>query len=227
MSDSEEKAITAQFLKDNGNCEVPCIFGVEPGKSTFDDVRQIIMPIFGEGLILEDENGGLSTCGFSFRTENKLGGSFVISFINDIVESIRFDLDSSNPSEISMEEWSAFTLTGVLSQYGVPSRVEFFIITNTRLGSSEYVSIWYKVYYDEFNTEALYAGPRVKATETYHLCLSEQIPDMRLYINETHEMIVQGVLLEEVTALNENDFYQLVMSNDRACLDLYAAGLLE
>jgi hypothetical protein len=40
-------------------------------------------------------------------------------------------------------------------------------------------------------------------------------------------MIVQGVLLEEVTALNENDFYQLVMSNDRACLDLYAAGLLE
>jgi hypothetical protein len=134
------------------------------------------MPIYGEGLILEDENGELSTCGFSFRTANKLDGSIVISFNNDIVESIRFQLDSSHPSEISMEEWSAFTLAGVLSQYGVPSRVEFFIITNTHLGSSDYVAILYKIYYDEFNTVAQYGGFWVKATDTYHLCFSKTYP---------------------------------------------------
>ena len=42
---------------------------------------------------------------------------------------------------------------------------------------------------------------------------------MMLYINETHEMIVQGVLLEEITSLTNEDFYQMFIEDNGACID--------
>jgi len=221
LSESEKDIITNLMLQDNGNCDAPCFFGMKPGETTFEEVEKSIMPVFGQGVVQSDSKGRVSSYGGGFETEKHIRGDFVIYFEVGIVSSIRVHIGNMYKPEVQSEDWSAFTLPGILSRYGVPSNVEFFVDTPHEPVSNPGVMITYKISYDDLNTEVFYFGDRIDEEEIYHLCLSEQKPEfMRLNINELEETESSGIQLEEATSLTNEMFYELFVKDEGKCLDL-------
>lgn len=42
MDEANTKALILEFLKTNGNCKLPCFWGITPGETTLDEVKRFI-----------------------------------------------------------------------------------------------------------------------------------------------------------------------------------------
>lgn len=127
----QAKARFLGLLLDNGNCRLPCLWGITPGESTYQDMRSVLMPISslsvrtyifpGPGGIdpryKEDNLEILINLRFSY-TDNDIVGRFYF-------EARGFGADDNlvYDSMLFGERLRPYMLPAVLSEHGIPTAV--------------------------------------------------------------------------------------------------------
>jgi hypothetical protein len=136
LSVKEAQAKLLELLSDNGDCRLPCIWGIVLGESAYHEARANLLPISSTSELTSftSESGAM----FPVYTEGELqiytNIGFIVSPENNIVNHIAFNAEAHRPlaqggyedvfdSKFFGEKVSAYTLANVLTEQGVPSSV--------------------------------------------------------------------------------------------------------
>lgn len=114
LTREEEGAILAELMQTNGDCELPCWWGIMPGESSLETTRENFAE---KGLGVESNWVGIN-------------GGYVVSAqfeVEDgIIQAINVGSDyltGVNDRSAFLSGWQRYSLMNILSRHGVPSRV--------------------------------------------------------------------------------------------------------
>ena len=125
-----------KFLSDNGGCRLPCFWGMIPGKSSFQEAQVILAPLSGISDFTAFKSGLGSVTPYFIQGSVEIYTTidYITNQDNNIVNSIAFNAEAHKPlaqggyedvfdSNFFGEKVSAYTLSHVLTEQGVPSSV--------------------------------------------------------------------------------------------------------
>lgn len=229
LSNQEKKAIITNLVRTNNHCTLPCFMGVEFQQATLDDLEKSFSPSMGPGLITRYPSTNEIVFSSTFETENLILGEFKIHFIQGRVDGITSHLGGLWRPEVSMEDWSPYTIKGVFSQLGPPSRIlfKFHGPPNEPSESDQGIIVSYYLYYEPIDTIIAYNGQKTDDVPKFHFCPMQQKPEfIGISIGSyTKDITVTGTDLEEASTYTVKDFYNLDWSNPDTCIDLDSAVL--
>ena len=137
LSIDEAQMRLLELLSNNGDCRLPCLWGITPGKSTYAEAKTILLPLssISELTGFIRDGGGI----FPTFTENKLVLKTVIGFNVDlataarIVQRVGLQASVQKPNNgdfidvfdsALFSEWVSFyKLHNILSEQGIPSSI--------------------------------------------------------------------------------------------------------
>ncbi len=168
LSAREREARLRELLKTNGGCALPCLWGIAPGTTSSELAWKTLLEI-GAGEHFppgEDPTTGEGTG--SFFAGSADAGVHTVER-DGIVRSIDlYAADYQNPFSLQ-SDWSAYSLSAILSMYGVPSRVfleaavEPAVDPNTRR-----YAVW--LYYDHLGFAIRYGGSATVLEDVVRIC---------------------------------------------------------
>jgi hypothetical protein len=136
LSVDDARARLLELLATNGNCHLPCLWGITPGKSTFDDAREILTPLSSLSSTIflnSSSSGGISSSYIENNIEIYSSMSFLTYPESEIVNSISFHLFSLKrtgegfehvfDTSLFRERASAYMLPHLLSELGIPASI--------------------------------------------------------------------------------------------------------
>lgn len=101
------------LMKTNGGCQLSCWWGIDPGKTSWDEAFQILAPLAREEVYVSDKkNDGSFSAGFQFFVGDKRTGQGY-KIHNNIVDFI----------EIRFGDAPSYTISNLLTTYGTPEEV--------------------------------------------------------------------------------------------------------
>ncbi len=131
LSVDDARAKLLELLANNGNCRLPCLWGITPGKSVAQQAQVILDPLTSISVLtsLSDSPGTL----WPIYTEGDLRTSVELMYLfsnNGIISGIVFkagefkeDRTPVYDSKTFGEQLRLFMLLGILSEYGKPASV--------------------------------------------------------------------------------------------------------
>lgn len=213
----------SDMLKTNGDCELPCFWGIHLDQTIYEDLYAIIDKLGGSRFETLSENGRIRIAsGFRFEDEHRIQVEFAADLENDIVRDLKILLLNLWKPENAKEDWSAYNMDEILRTYGVPDRIGLhYSGNNTALHVDiqlEYEDIdTYINYYtgtkdiDKYNTsEGVIYCPKEYGVNIVELHLGKH----------PFNMVSEGVSMLKGAGLSEQDFYTLITENPSACLTL-------
>lgn len=136
LSEEEARAQLLALLADNGGCRLPCILGITPGKTTYTEARDILLPFSGISVSMKvsDDNSPnsvwLSYDEGDLRTYIELsylyGSDGFISYQVFNAGEYKETADARSPiydSNVFGERLRPYMLPGVLAEFGKPTLV--------------------------------------------------------------------------------------------------------
>ncbi len=213
----EKQALVRKMLQDNGGCELPCWWGIVPGQTDWQILRNRFTTYGGTF--------------FNVPSTPPVDYDIFHSFTqqNGIVKSIQVTGEARGGDRFA-KDWQRYSLDQVLTRYGVPSQVWLFLNPAVEPGSGPNYGL--TVAYDQPEVSIYFEGPAsIKGAKT-HICpLFKQVRLMMLQLGPITQStsgapsifpegnpFVQS--LEEATGMSLETFHETFMnSNSRACLD--------
>lgn len=114
LTHQQEVEIMANLMQTNEGCKLPCWWGIEPGQSHVEIIKNEFVPK-----------------GFAWWEGNELFNNiflYAISVIfeteDNIIQFIR--VHSTTQYNYSIQDWEKYRLEQILQQYGIPSRVQVY-----------------------------------------------------------------------------------------------------
>jgi hypothetical protein len=213
------------FLQGEG-CQTPCLFGIVPGQTTYAQAREIFSWLRNP-LSKEKYPNGEEYYTTSIDYKNApISIGVRISLDRDIVKSIYADIDLSRYSNIITErqDWEAYSLDNILSQYGSPTKVEFDLDYPHEEGFPEDIA-WYDmiVTYEDIDlTIEYYHGQSVEGNFINACPLTDQFMVVMIYVgNDFENRPYKGVPLEKATSLTMTQFSKLFTQKSKiACFQI-------
>jgi hypothetical protein len=211
------------LLQTNGNCKLPCFWGIQPDQTRYDELYGVIDKLRGLRFDALQENGDLRVASnFRFEETNGIIVEFAANLQDDIVRDLKVLLLNLLDSGVTPKDWSAYNMDEILRSYGVPDRVELYF-------SGPYNSLSFdaQLKYDSIDTSIVYYA-RTTAVNKYQtpssvmFCPAEIGIDMvELHMGKhPFNTIPSGVPILKATGLSEQDFHKLFTENPSACLTL-------
>lgn len=167
------EAFITEMLADNGGCELPCWWGVTPGETSWETVRQY----FSEQGIQVLEDGTLALRYQSGQYQGQWTYTDLIE-VNihqdeDIVQ--RIEVQNSQYQSPLQERftslWQRYALQPLLSRHGVPTRVYLNLTTGAPcVGSGNFPSYDMWVVYDDQGIAILYSGLLLYDHDSWWVC---------------------------------------------------------
>ncbi len=228
---SEERArIIVELIKTKTECDLPCWWGIVPGKTTGKETEQYLNEV---GLTayhyeLPDGTTGYSVGGNDFEKENLLSIEFYEK--SGFVDSIKIRSDGHN-LEGFQQIWEAYQPRIIIQKYGKPSRI--WIRSNYSYGRSERRAYALLFFYDHLGFLIEYSGV-VEFKPTYHICPwtdeSEDVQVLYLYLQSPdnrrplekltpHLEYPEYVKPIEAGGLSVDDIYALFLEEEQPCFD--------
>jgi hypothetical protein len=236
-----------KFLSDNGGCHLPCIWGIVPGKSSFQEAQVILVPLDSVSEFTAFKSGLGSVT--PYFVEGDLEIYTTIDFIadqdNNIVNHIAFSAEAHRPlaqggyedvfdSKFFGEKASAYALAHVLTEQGVPSSVMIETAGGplTRGGTGGFDILL--LYPDQgilvnYRTQMHLIGANVRG------CPSNAYVQMELYPPGQPDSFFEGLKktdwplkmtgykpLEETTSMSAQEFYDTFREPTDTCLETSA-----
>lgn len=225
------------LLSSNGNCNLPCWWGIHPGEDFLQLADEVFSPLgydFSQDNLSRDFTFPVNLSDISYNLRA------LISFKNNTVENIHILAESINipGDKVShFEEYAKamknYSLENILKQYGKPSRVFIRVYPMYEPNSPVLYSIW--VFYDELGILINYEGEGViKLDERAIICPEfEKLWSMDLYLqspkNEDsltefadktqyfEEQVAEESLLplDRSASLTIDDFYRIFTSESQ------------
>jgi hypothetical protein len=240
----EQEAYLLDLIETNNHCALPCLFGIQPGISTWEEIRKVEAPLYFRKAYIPDSQDLLD---FQSHVKDKTpyleiafsgSGQFIE---NMIAAEYIFLPDDPRYSPAMAKAAQAYFLSNILAQYGMPSRI---LIKSQREFESEsgnqaellllYDHLGFGIHYFYTNIvrqdqkdPILHTCPRDDHLERFRLYL--QAPDDRTPLEKMTTTPVGGSFfpysslqpLEDMTALHIEDFYRSFKSaKTKACLDV-------
>ncbi len=127
-----------KMLSSNGSCQLPCLWGIIPGKSTYQEAQAILLPFTGISVLtgFRPEGGAIFPVYNNGDLElyNGIGFNVDTQSNNQIVNMLGFSAEAHKPlpqggykdifdSKFFGEKVSAYSLPHILTEQGVPSSV--------------------------------------------------------------------------------------------------------
>jgi hypothetical protein len=168
ITTDELSVAVRNLMETNGNCDLPCWWGIIPGKSSATELRRLLTNLGVEYREQKTtQEPGMDTL-FLFRGFNKLLPDLEIEFPfiglkNDSVERLDVDLLRYSFGHVIDKEqqlefkkiWSIYSLENVIRKYGNPDRIlvnynpgfpnyNLVIMYNTGISMDSYINLmWY------------------------------------------------------------------------------------
>jgi hypothetical protein len=233
-----------KLLSNNGGCQLPCLWGIVPGESSFQAARAMLAP-FGSISDFTAFKSGLGSVS-PYVTEGDLEIYTTIDFIadsdNGIVNSIAFNAEAHRPleqggyedvfnSKLFGDKVSTYLLPRVLSEKGIPSSVMIATVGGplTRGGTGGFDILL--LYPDQ--------GILINYTTQLHLvganvygCPSNPHVEMELYAAGRPESFFEFLKqtdwavkmnyyrpLEEATSKSLQEFYEIFRAPTDKCIE--------
>jgi hypothetical protein len=205
------------FLQGSEYCEVPCFFGIVPGRTTLDEAKKIFMhlglPIKGTTYQGKDIYG----THYNFESSLSIYGNLTVQ--NEIVRNLRIDIIPETSKAGTPREWLAFSPETLIRRYGSPSRVSFAV----DWGPSSFFDMAMNFDAEELIVE--YSGydliPRQKGSPV--VCpLTARFDSVRLWMGKDPIYPpAEVVLLEKATSMTIEEFSNLMTGNPNgACFQI-------
>ena len=227
LSLAEQQKLMKELVRTNGNCVSPCVWGIVPNQTTWAEARNFLLSM-DQTLKM----GGISfTLGNTDNNQGDLGGGIFI-VREELVVGIELGMFLDIRNKVR-GDWAAFTPEGIFARYGVPSEILFWHRSMYRPSPPDGKFIDYiemTLFYDSLDVVVTYyEGFSPLKGNSYHYCpapldyssvhfaiwVGKAAPDLPLHN--------QGILLEDVSALTRQEFFQQVIQNPgTACFDLEA-----
>jgi len=206
------------MLKTNGGCELPCWWGIVPGQTDWQILRNRFAAYGGTSLDVP------STLTVDYRVIHSFAQ------VNGIVKSIEVTGERLRGDDFA-KDWQRYSLDQVLTRYGVPSRVWLFLEPATEPGSGPNYGL--TVVYVQPDISIYFQGPAdVEGTKTRLCPLFKRVVLIMLQLGPTTpstseapavfpkgNTMVQS--LKQATGMSLETFRETFMSSSgRTCLDL-------
>ena len=227
LSPDEIQARLREYLVNNGNCTTPCFFGIEPGKTTLDQVVQQFSPVLGKSGIEQDPYGTGLIYSKGFSVGNYITGEIILGFKNNIVDWIDSSIHNLDKEAVQPSEWTGFSIRKILQMFGVPSKIVFYIDYPHEPTTNPGIVYSYLMFFDEYKVVIYHLGGWMPYNRTYHICLAQEKPNyIRFWFNTDRSgPFTEGVELSQATKLSNQDFYNMYIQEktENSCIDLTAS----
>lgn len=211
------------MLRTNGNCSLPCFWGIQLDQTHYEELYSIIDRLGGLRFETLQANGRLRVAS-DFRFEEKSGimVEFGADLQDDTVRNLKVTLTNLFDTGITTEDWSAYNMDEILRTYGTPDMVELYSGT-----PYDALTFGVRLKYDDNDTSIMYSGITTE-TDKYLtpssiiFCPEEIGTDAVVLWMGKHPFNEEpdGVPLSEATGLDEQAFHKLFTENPSACLTL-------
>lgn len=227
LTSDERLSQVKEWLVTNAGCKLPCWWGIEPGKVTWNEVEGLLDSLGAKSGVYE-ESGIIihETAGFDFDREHVFNR---VSFAETdaLITAIIINGSGFNDSPNFKSAWASFSPENIVAKYGVPSRVWAWSRSSVHEGSpgpTMPYSIWF--FYDHLGFLVRYSG-QVMYENIYKMCpvfneqgiLSDDI-DIYLQAPEANTPLEDlptvkynakdAIPLEEVARISPSEFYDLL-----------------
>ena len=245
--DAQQKLL--DLLANNGNCRLPCLWGITPGKSKSKDSNIILEPLGGISDFFTnfDEDSGLIEPCF---VENELEICASISYLtyqeNDVVSRIMFTANTYEWLEVEREVRDVFDLSyfgDILQKYSLPQvLLEFgepplsYLFALAEMPDPNRGPAYYKLlivypeqgFQVEYITEMYFVGDKVMGcfANSHIEIISSPLGNTEAFFNSietTWEHVLRNYLpIEEVTDFTLEEFYNHFLISSDGCLETLA-----
>jgi len=223
------------MLETNGGCELPCWWGITPGETDWQTVRNLFASLGKRtnDIPYPDGTVGHGTRNFevshSDHPEYYVAHTFVER--NRVVQSTQISSEVSayctacGTSGYFTQDWHSYSLEQVLTRYGEPSQVRIQLIPVIEPDALPYYQLW--LVYDHLGFYVMYLGLAIYEPPTMQACLRfEEVTTiaLRLQVLQPDESVMESPNiprpLEEATGMDVETFHQTFKEADNdVCLE--------
>jgi hypothetical protein len=240
----EQEAYLLNLIETNNHCRLPCLFGMQPGISTWEEIRSVESPFYFRKVYLPDSNGFLYLHSYVKDKFPHLEIAFSGSGrLVKYIAAAEYIFLPGNPrySSAIAKAAQAYFLPNILAQYGMPSRILLKAQGQLEPNSGNqaelllfYDHLGFGIHYFYINVvtqdqenSILHTCPRDDHLESFRLYL--QAPDDRTPLQKMAATPIGGSFfpysllqpLEDITTLSIEDFYhRFTSSRTKDCFDV-------
>jgi hypothetical protein len=218
LSKNQANARIYRLLENNGDCKLPCWFGIIPGVTSWREARNLLQP-FSEvdnqdpyEVVIGTKvyQGSSHTITFPLPEGKKMGGAYIAD-LDGIISLIRVGEHTTAIGK--------FNLSSLLTEYGKPDQV--FVDSTIHV---PYTPFPFEIllYYQDQNILAKFNLDGKRQQESICAYPQDKGPQLWLWSNESKFELSQGafpewvlgtdeekpLLIDQVTDLNTDSFYQ-------------------
>jgi hypothetical protein len=169
----EQESYIKEFLEANMDCQLPCWWGITPGKTSWQETETLLRHLGATIKQFQSETGG-NLYGVLLRGLPEL----VLSFYDNGVPNSKVDKIHVNGNKGGGQDqrefeifWESYSPKEIMSKYGVPSRILLDTIGtlgNTDIGKHGY-TLW--IFYDSLGFMIRYEG-LIADEEIFRFCFN-------------------------------------------------------
>jgi len=239
MTTQERKQFTKELLQTNAGCELPCWWGIVPGKTRWYVTREFLQALGARIGSDQDESGAIfhGTGGFDLM-EDHIYNRFGFKEREGIIESVHISSEGYANRRGFQLLWARYSPKNVITEYGPPSRV-WIKSTSNYWGNTGYNGYLLWLFYDQLGFVIKYSGG-VKYQPIYHFCPSmenkKDIGGIEFLLQSPSSLLPLDRLddqdvpfrkyirtIEEAAGLSIEQFYQLFTQGEKSgCFDVQA-----
>lgn len=245
----EAEAQLLKLLANNGGCQLPCLWGIIPGKSSYFEARTILAPLrkLSNTFYLDPPGpGSLSPRYTVGDLEIYTRIAFLTNPDTGTVDHVGFTTEAHNPldeggyedvfdSDFFGENTPAYALPNVLTEQGIPSSIMISTVSGslTRDGTGGFDIL---LLYPDRGILVNYTTQMYLIGEIVRGCPKNSHIKMELYpagqVDSFFTLIRQTDLfvlfdysrpLEEVTAMSMDEFYETFREPTDKCIETLAS----
>jgi len=219
---SEELEI---LLQTNGNCELPCFWGIFPEQTRYEELYSVIDKLEGSRFEELLENGHIRVSSdFTYEKKHTIRVALAADLQSDVVKDLEVTILNQLDTGVNSEDWSAYNIDNILDNYGVPDTVEIYFGT-----PYDALTFGIRLKYENIHTSIMYSGRTTETNKYLTLTPPSAIfcpEEIGIYAVVLHigrnpfNDEPDGVPLSEATGMDEQAFYKLFTENPSACLTL-------
>jgi len=232
----ERESHVRELLQTNAGCELPCWWGIVPGKTKWEDARKMLEHLGVRISSKTEPDGSIfhGTGGFDFEDE-KIYNNFGFLERDGVVDSIHIWSDAGSNIPGFQTLWMYYDPQLLIPAFGVPSQA-WLKTSSTDIGDTgrKIYVLW--IFYDQHGFIVRYDG-FVRHDQIYHICPTLtnefegvrqisfllQSPENQLPLDRIDQVGITDKYirtLEDATGLSLDEFYQLFTQEDKpACFN--------
>ena len=200
------------------DCEAPCFWGVVPGQTTLGEAKNIF-----DHLGLKESRATVNKKeSYTVEYEFDPGPSIIVTLRvqDDLVKNLRIKISPEIYQAGILRAWLAYSPETLITRYGTPSRVEFWV-GRSATSSGQYTI---EMYFKAVDLIVQYFGYDIPVeNETYRVCpLSDNFDLVSIWLGKNPvDPPLNKVSLEEASSMTLEEFAELMTGDtESACINL-------